>query len=143
TASSESKTSRMPRKNSSPERREQALDCLLEEAIGCKKRRDFGGALRALSAAVEKFPESATAWGLLGGGYLYETAEPKKAIPCFERATRLSPRSETASLGLFHSLWEAGRRTRAIAEMNRFQTVSHSEDYAEIAAELKAKGVCA
>lgn len=44
-----------------------------------------------------------------------------------------------ASLGLFHTLLESGDKQRALAEMDRFLSVSASEDYKAIAQELGHK----
>ncbi len=129
----------MPGKNSSPDRQDQRLSRLLEEALGYKIRRDFAGAVRVLLNAVEEYPDAAAGWGLLGSIYWCELGKPKKAIPCLEKAVRLSPRSELASLGLFHSLWQIGKQGEALEEMKRFQTVSHSKDYDEILAEILGK----
>lgn len=122
-------------------RRDPRLDGLMGQALTCKNRNDFRGAAKILASTVLEFPDCAGAWGLLGSIYLLELRLPKKALHCFEKATQLSPRSEMASLGLFHALWRSRKRSRAVAELKRFQSVSHSKDYAEIAAELKELGL--
>jgi hypothetical protein len=58
-----------------------------------------------------------------------------KALVCFREATRLSPRAEIPSLGLFHCLWDKGERGKAIAEASRFLSVADSEYYREILAD--------
>jgi tetratricopeptide (TPR) repeat protein len=131
----------MPKKSLKPERVSKHLKEMLEQAIALKDHEDFEGALRVLSRTVRRYPDSASAWGLRGGIYLYEFERPKEAIPCFRRVTKLSPLSEHGSLGLFHSLWQCGFHAKALAEMKRFLSLSHSADYAEIAAELIAKGM--
>jgi tetratricopeptide (TPR) repeat protein len=114
---------------------------LLDQALKWKRRKAFKKAVQVLAAIVKEYPDCATAFGLMGGIYYVELHQPKKAVSCFEQATKLSPRSEFASLGLFHSLWTLGRHDRAIAEMERFQTLAHSADYEEIAKELKQKEI--
>ena len=76
---------------------------------------------------------------MIGSLYLIELRQPKNAIPYFKKATELSPQSEKASLGLFHSLWNLDRVNEALEEVKRFQTLSHSKDYDEIVAEIKEK----
>ena len=114
---------------------------LLNRALHLKNKKDFEGALLVLDQLIESDPTSATSHGLRGGILAFELSRWKDAIMSFEKAARLSPRSEMASLGLFHSLWDARRRKAAIAEMERFQKVAHSADYDEIAAELREKGI--
>jgi tetratricopeptide (TPR) repeat protein len=113
----------------------------LDQAIKQKNSGDLAGALGTLSAIVGEYPGCAPAFGLMGGVYYFELGKWKEAVSCYQQAVRLSPRSEAASLGLFHSLWDSGLREKAIVEMNRFQSVSYSADYDEIATELKREGL--
>ena len=55
------------------------------------------------------------------------------AIESFKTAVQLAPTLELASLGLFHALWEAGRRDDAFEEMKRFvRLAGPSTEYGEI-----------
>jgi tetratricopeptide (TPR) repeat protein len=108
------------------------LDQYLEDAIRLKNRKEFQAAVDVLRKAVKKYPQSAAAQGLLGSIYLYELDNAKKAVTCFRKTARLSPHSESASLGLFHALWETDKQAAALEEMKRFQRVSHSKEYDEI-----------
>jgi predicted Zn-dependent protease len=56
-----------------------------------------------------------------------------QAITFFRKAVELAPKSEMASLGLFHTLLESGDREGAIAEMDRFLSLSDSEEYQSLA----------
>ena len=112
---------------------------MLDEAIKLKNQEDYRGAARVLSHIVKEFPTCTPAFMLLGGLYLHEFKKPRKAVPCFEAAIGLAPRSEMCSLGLFHSLWNLDRVVEALEELKRFQMISHSKDYDEILAELKEK----
>jgi predicted Zn-dependent protease len=80
-------------------------------------------------------PEEPTAAVVLGG-ILLDLGLHDAAFDSFRDATRLRPRSELASLGVFHSLWDARRTIEALAEMRRFLTVSDCADYREIIREL-------
>jgi tetratricopeptide (TPR) repeat protein len=118
------------------------LHSLLQEAIDLKNQQDYAGAVRVLSALVRQYPKCAPAHGLLGSLYLLKLQQVKKAIACFKKTIKLAPKSEMASLGLFHSLWKVRKQTEALEEMKRFQTISHSKDYDEILAEIKEKRLC-
>lgn len=98
-------------------------------------------AARILEAIVKKYPKEAPLWWYLGGIYVYDLKKPRKAIPAFRQAVQLTPKSERASLGLFHSLWDANRISEALAEIKRFQTLTHwtCQDYLEIIDELTEK----
>jgi tetratricopeptide (TPR) repeat protein len=115
------------------------LDGLINEALALKDKEDYRGAIAILSAAVKEYPVSAPVHGLLGDMYFCGLRQPAKAIPHYEKATQLAPKSERASLGLFHSLWKLDKVVEALEEMKRFQTISHSNDYAEILAEILEK----
>jgi hypothetical protein len=62
-------------------------------------------------------------------------------LPLFRKLVRLSPCSETASLGLFHSLWSLGREDEALEEIKRFQVLTNfgRADYRTIIAEINEK----
>jgi tetratricopeptide (TPR) repeat protein len=115
------------------------LNQMLEEAIRLKNERDFSGAVKILRMAVRLYPKCSPAHGLLGGIYFSFLNRPAAALPHCKKAAKLAPKSEMASLALFHSLWELDRQVEALEEMKRFQTISHSRDYDEILAEIKTK----
>jgi predicted Zn-dependent protease len=64
---------------------------------------------------------------------LWDQGRLTQAIASFRKAVELAPKSEMASLGLFHTLLESGDRADAIAEMNRFLSLSDSEEYQTLA----------
>jgi tetratricopeptide (TPR) repeat protein len=87
---------------------------------------------------AKQYPED---WGIhwyLGGFYLHELNQPAKAIPLLRKAVQWKPESEKSSLGLFHSLLNAGLQDEALDELKRFQVLTNfrSKDYREIIAEL-------
>src|SRR5205809_5538118 len=65
-------------------------------------------ALGILLPLSRQKPSSASVFGILGDLY-WRAGRLDDAAQSFKRATELSPRSELASLGLFHTLWESGR----------------------------------
>ncbi len=54
-----------------------------------------------------------------------------EAAAAFRRAVQLGPRSRLSSLGLFHSLYNAGRRWEAFAEIKRRLDIKPLDDYVE------------
>jgi predicted Zn-dependent protease len=113
---------------------QQALfDC----AVKLKDEGDFTGAQRILEQLVAAEPTSAGLHWFLGHLY-WEQNLLDQAAQTFRRATELNPRSERASLGLFHSLWERGRQEEALEEMGRFLKIADCPDYRKILAEINA-----
>ncbi len=92
-------------------------------------------ALEALKSIAIDFPNEPAVHGYLGL-VLLKLGNPELAARHFEVATLLLPQSEISSLGLFHSLLESGNKKQAIRELKRFQSVSHSDDYDAIAADM-------
>jgi predicted Zn-dependent protease len=111
--------------------KEQKLHDMLQTAIDAYHARRIDAAIHHLSEGASAFSKSARLWGYLG--FLYaEARQDGKAAQAFRKSTRLSPRSETASLGLFHSLWRTGNTDAAFNEMRRFVKLSDSPQYREL-----------
>jgi tetratricopeptide (TPR) repeat protein len=115
------------------------LNELFEQGIQLRLSGRFQEAVQVLEAAVRRFPGHAPAFWYLGGIYLHDLNEATKALSHYKKAVGLSPRSERASLGVFHSLWKLGRRREAMKELGRFLEVAHSPDYVQILAEVRNK----
>ena len=99
-----------------------------------REQRDKGNqqaALELLHDLTTKDPNSAAILAALGA-LCWDMQLWVDAVNAFREALRLSPKLEAASLGLFHCLWELGRREAAMAELKRFQALSDSEDYRRI-----------
>jgi predicted Zn-dependent protease len=127
---------RNDKRTSHPDTRYEAL---LDEALQLKNCSDFRGAVRVLGILADEYPRRPAAFGLLGAIYLAKLKQPAKAVAYLVKATKLSPKSEMASLGLFHALWKLDRLVDALEELKRFQSISHCQDYVEILAEIKEK----
>jgi predicted Zn-dependent protease len=95
-------------------------------------------AVDRLEALLDRFPRQAALLWYLGGIYLFDLQDVKRAITLMRRSTKAAPHSERASLGLFHALWEAGRSDAAFEEMRRFQQLTNfgSEEYAAIVRQI-------
>jgi predicted Zn-dependent protease len=127
----------MPYANSTANTRDSRLARGVNEAIKLRDARRYAEAKAKLLALADEHPDSASVFGILADVY-WRLHSLDNAIQCFARASKLSPKSELASLGLFHTLWEAGQTERALDEMERFMSLSHSPEYARLARGLIA-----
>ncbi len=96
-------------------------------------------AIAVLTLLVERHPDRGAVWGSLGKAY-FEAGDFPAAAEAFGRTTVLSPSSELASLGLFHSLWKTGAGAAALVEMKRFLSVAPSAEYATLLCDLVVEG---
>lgn len=76
-------------------------------------------AIEALKDGLAAQPDHAKGWWLLGG-ILWQLGRYTEALPYRRRAVELKPRNEQCSLGLFHTLLDAGLADETIAEVRRF-----------------------
>src|SRR5437763_1697223 len=97
----------------------------LDRAIALNRAGKHREAVRLLLPLAKSHPRSAAVMGYLGGAYL-ELQDPARALGAFRRAVQLNPKSELASLGLFHSLWSQNSPEEAFAEMRRFLSLNDS-----------------
>ena len=112
---------------------------LFEQMIALWNEGKVEDALQIGDQLIKLEPESAAVNGIIGMIHL-DSKQPKIAIGFCEKAVAKSPRSELASLGLFHSLWSAEAINQAMDEIQRFICANPaSEIYDEIIAEIKDK----
>ena len=104
-------------------------------AIKLRDQGDLKGALQMLHSLDLEYPNHAPVLGLMGGIY-FSLDNFERAKMILERVVVMSPHSELASLGLFHSLWKLGLRDEAFAEMKRFLAIADSDEYQELLSEL-------
>jgi predicted Zn-dependent protease len=100
--------------------------------------RDRGEAKEGLEILLEldrEYPNEPAIVGMTGSLY-WELKEYERARDWYRRAVELSPKSELASIGLFHSLWRTGDRDAALQEMNRLEQLRSSEEYQRLRGEL-------
>ena len=105
------------------------------QALILRDQGDLQGALQLLSGIAESYPFAAL-FGVTGAIYR-KIGDMENARRCFERAVALAPKSELASLNLFHALYKAGNKARAYSEMKRFLSLSKSEEYDRLRSELR------
>ncbi len=119
--------------------KKQQLDALLQTAIDSCQADHLDHAIYQLANNARNFPRAAKLFGYLG--FLYaEVGEYAKGVGAFRKATSLSPRSEQASLGLFHSLWRVGKTDAAFDEMRRFVKSNDSPRYRQLIHDTLADG---
>jgi len=109
-----------------------------EKALELRDAGKFQETFNILEPLLTKYSQNA---GLIiiAADMSYELGNIEKAIELFKQTVSLKPKSETASLGLFHSLWKMKRFDEAFEEMKRFMSVSYSQDYVEIVREINRK----
>jgi predicted Zn-dependent protease len=119
--------------------KKQQLDALLQTAIDSYHAGRLDRAIDQLAGNARKFPKAARLFGYLG--FLYaEAGNDAKAVQTFRKAIGLSPHSEQASLGLFHSLWRTGRTDAAFDELRRFVKSNDSPHYRQLIRDMLADG---
>jgi tetratricopeptide (TPR) repeat protein len=89
-----------------------------------------------LENRVDRRSKLAAVHAKLGNIYLSRMSLSELAEPHFRKACELSPSSELASLGLFHSLMQQGKIPDALTEMRRFLAQRPSEEYKRLLAEM-------
>jgi tetratricopeptide (TPR) repeat protein len=98
-------------------------------ALDRRDKNDLHGAIRELSQLVhDEHQKPAPVYGMLGHLY-FLLGDFENALINNREATRHGPKSELASLGLFHTLWELGRKDEALSEARRFIALRPSAEY--------------
>ncbi len=144
TFSKESRTPEIQARNSTKKsswKDDPELNGILQLGIDCKNNKNFQGAIQAFEKAIKKSPKCSLAYWLLGGMHFTYLHDPQTALPFLQKAVALSPKTEMASLGLFHALWALDRLDEALAEIKRYQHLTNwkCKDYLEIVAEMYQK----
>jgi len=109
-----------------------------QNAVKIKEQGDSQTAKEILKELAIYDPNSVAIIATLGD-VCWELKEYKEAINAFEQATKMAPKLEAVSLGLFHCLWESDQKDSAMEELKRFQKISYSEDYEMIIKEINEK----
>ena len=110
-----------------------------EQAIQFNKQGMYDEAISIFDSLTKEKPNQASIFGMLAYSY-WQKQDIKNTIKTFKISIQLSPLSESASLGLFHALWEAGQRNEALVEVKRFiSSGGKSKDYDEILKEINSE----
>jgi predicted Zn-dependent protease len=106
------------------------------KAITQRDTGQYNLAIETFVSLQDKFPNEILPYVFAGEIYL-DINEIASAIKNFKIAVQLNPRSEMASLGLFHSLWESGNTTEAFNEISRYLTDNnHSKKYKKLITDI-------
>lgn len=99
-------------------------------------------ALAILKNLENKFPKEAVIKGTIASIYFTYLKQFDEALPYAREATLLSPRSELASITLFHTLVNLGLETEAFDEARRFiKRNGVTQEYEFLFNELDDNGV--
>ncbi len=96
---------------------------------------DWLGAATIFERLDAEHPNQAAILGMWSSIY-FHLKDWERALPLYLQTVALSPKSELASLGLFHSLWNVGRQKEAFTEMRRFLSLRESEEYRQLIEEV-------
>jgi Flp pilus assembly protein TadD len=111
----------------------------LDQAIKLRRKGQWKRSIELLQQVLQRRPNSAAAHGYLACIY-FERSDFDRATNEFRTTAELNPRSEKASLGLFHSLWRSNRKMEVVAEMRRFLSISDSVEYGRLLHDLAVAG---
>lgn len=106
-------------------------------------RRDAGNMAEAI-AILEKLaarrPRKASVVGVLAG-LQRQAGDYEASVLNGRRATELAPRSEMASVNLFHALYHLGEIDGAFRELARFRSTKHSPEYEQMLMEIEEEAL--
>ncbi len=108
---------------------------LFDRALKLRDTGKLRASLRIFDHLIGRYPNKPSVWGMRGA-VLRLLDRKAEAMVSFREASWLSPRSELASLGLFHGLISLGRVEDAFLEAERFLGVEMSPEYSRLVAEL-------
>jgi predicted Zn-dependent protease len=109
-----------------------------QEAVALKNQGRLAEAEQQFKDLLVMNPASASVHAFLADT-IWDQGQLTRAIASFRKAVELAPKSEMASLGPFHTLLESGDREGAMAEMDRFPSLSDSEEYRALAQQFVGK----
>jgi len=104
-------------------------------ALKLREEKKYDEAIQVFLDLIKIKPSDTATFGMLAATY-WDLGNLTKAIEYFQYAITLNEKSETASLGLYHTLWSSGRHEDALEEMKRFCSLQYSEEYNLILKEL-------
>jgi len=110
----------------------------INNAISLGRKRKYKDAIKIYKKWTKLKPNKAASFCMLGNIYLHHLKNPRAAVRCFQKASRIHPQNELISIGLFHSLNSAYRAGDAWKEMKRFCKLGYSKEYAFILDEINA-----
>ena len=110
---------------------------LFGKAIPFRDKGQIQKAIEVLKNIIQQSPDYSLAYVILGGIY-FDSDNYSDAIPYFEKAVKLTPKTELASIGLFHCLWSLGRNKEALKEARRYLDVGKpAKHYSSLLKEMR------
>lgn len=107
-----------------------------KRAVELRHRGLTDEAIEIFRKLLETSQHRASVLGMIGGLYLFDKESPTDALPFLEESAKLAPKSEMASVCLFHAFWNLNRTDDAFNEMKRFLALRDSEEYQRLLAEI-------
>ncbi len=105
------------------EKEKNKLDSEFNSALDIWHGGDGDKAIKILKNLDTQFPNTPSILGMIGAIY-FSLRDWKHSEYYFKRTIEISPKSELASLGLFHSLWEMKNLDKAFEEAKRFVSMN-------------------
>ena len=102
-----------------------------EQAMQLRQESKHQAARDKFIELLREQPCSKIVLGMLSVCY-FELEEHELAVVYATQSVAVSPKSERASLVLFHSLWKTNREDEAFEEMRRFLALTPSDAYDEL-----------
>jgi predicted Zn-dependent protease len=121
---------------SKKDEREACVRLEFDEALRLRDAGDLAKAVEVMRRLAADGPDRASILGTLAG-LEFQAGDYEGAARTARKVTRLVPRSELASLTLFHSLHRAGRLDEAFAEVARLRVIRNSIEYEKLLAEMR------
>jgi predicted Zn-dependent protease len=112
----------------------------LGKALDLQSNDRIDESLELLYQLEETGIRQAAVQGMIGSLLYLRKGDAAKAMKYLKKATDVSPRSEMASVSLFHALFDMGKTDGAFDEMRRFTAITDSEEYRRILDEINASG---
>lgn len=109
-----------------------------EQTMQLRRELKLQAACDRLVDLLKEQPENRTVLGMLSACY-FELEKYELAAVSASQSVAVSPKSETASLVLFHSLWKTKREDEAFDEMRRFMSLAPSNAYDELLKDINAE----
>lgn len=109
-----------------------------EQAMQLRQKSKHQAACDKFVELLTEHPNHKIVLGMLSICY-FELEEYELAAAYATQSVVVSPKSETASLVLFHSLWKTNRKDEAFDEMRRFMSLAPSNAYDELLKDINAE----
>ena len=94
-------------------------EAIFNKAIKLQNNNRHKNALKILFSLEGKYSKFSPLYGLIASSF-FQAQDFKNSTKYFKKTLKLNPRSELASLGLFHSLEKIGKLKNASMEMDTF-----------------------